>query len=77
MKAASAAAAGQQASAASPTAMYPAMENLRQALYNFHRGTAAAANGNVALANAASAASAPAGTAALDSRRFTLMTFSE
>ena len=76
MKAASAAAAaGQQASAASPTAMYPAMENLRQALYNFHRGTAAAANGNVALASA-SAASAPAGTA-VDSRRSTLMTSSE
>ena len=64
MKAASAVAstasavAGQQANGAagSPSAaasMYPAMENLRQALYNFHRGTAAG-NGNVVLAGASS-----------------------
>ena len=60
MKAASAvastasASSGQQATAtAASSSMYPAMENLRQALYNFHRGTAAG-NGNVVLAGASS-----------------------
>ena len=73
MKAASAVAstasavAGQQANGAagSPSAasMYPAMENLRQALYNFHRGTAAG-NGNVVLAGASSSSASSTSTSA-------------
>ena len=47
-----------QAEAEAAASMYPAMENLRQALYNFHRGTAAAGgNGNVVLAGASSSSS--------------------
>ena len=74
-----------QAEAEAAASMYPAMENLRQALYNFHRGTAAAAaggNGNVVLAGASSSsssstASAPpsSGTISLETFAFDLISF--
>ena len=65
MKAASAvaSAAGVAAAAGQQANMYPAMENLRQALYNFHRGTAAG-NGNVVLAGASSSSASSTSTSA-------------